>query len=272
MIRVEDAFVGTELWKNRRLGIPTASNFDKIITPKTAKKSTQWEAYAHQLIAEQITGRYVNDFSSGYTERGNEMESEAIDYYELTRDVDTEQAVFILRNDLRAGCTPDRFVGEAGLLEIKCPKADVHVGYLLDVAGIGYRSQVQGELWIAERDWVDTLSYNPHMPPALVRQGRDESFIGTMASLVNQFSDYVDELKLQLINRGVFSKEDFDLKPRDLEVVKPKKHQLDEDMWQHRTPRDESVIPIDPFFKGPSEEAIRAGLDRNEKRAEEAGL
>jgi hypothetical protein len=39
-----------------RLGIPTASNFDKIITPKTMKPSASAEKYAWALIAEQHLG------------------------------------------------------------------------------------------------------------------------------------------------------------------------------------------------------------------------
>jgi hypothetical protein len=49
-----------------------------------------------------------------------------------------------LREDGRVGCSPDGFIGDDGILEIKCPKPENHIGYLLDVEGIGYRCQVQG--------------------------------------------------------------------------------------------------------------------------------
>src|SRR5262249_28007687 len=75
------------------------------------------------------------------------------------------------------------------------------VGYLLDADAIGYRAQVQGQLWIAEREWVDTLSYNPEMPNALVRVGRDEKFIVALARAVDQFLEMGDTMKLELQRR-----------------------------------------------------------------------
>lgn len=196
MIRL-DVEQGSAEWRMARLGIPTASQFDKIITP-TGKMSKSADGYAHKLIAEQLLGVPLDDASSGFMERGNVLEQRAVKFYELQRDADTEPAGFLLRDDRRAGCTPDRLVGDAGLLEIKCPAAHTHVGYLLDQEGIGYKVQVQGQLWIAEREWCDTISFNPELPPALVRQERDDKFIAEMEKAVVQFCDMVDELKEKL--------------------------------------------------------------------------
>jgi hypothetical protein len=52
--RLLDVEQGSVEWQMARLGIPTASNFDKIITPKTMKPSASAEKYAWALIAEQI--------------------------------------------------------------------------------------------------------------------------------------------------------------------------------------------------------------------------
>lgn len=197
MIRL-DVQQGTTEWALARLGIPTASNFDKIITPKTLKLSGQIDGYAHILIAEQLLGAPLDDATSGFMQRGTILEQRAVSYYELQKECDTADGGFILRNDRRTGCSPDRLVGTDGLLEIKIPKASNHVAYLLDADGIGYKAQVQGQLWICEREWSDTLSWNPELPPALVRQHRDDEFIEKLAAAVDQFCNYVDELKLKL--------------------------------------------------------------------------
>jgi hypothetical protein len=105
-------------------------------------------------------------------------------------------------------------VGTDGLLEIKVPKPKNHIGYLLDEQGIGYRAQVQGQLWIAERAWVDTISYHPDMPIALVRQYRDEAFIAALAKAVDQFLLMLDDMKDKLIRKGLTK-----LKVPDLRVV-----------------------------------------------------
>jgi len=55
-------------------------------------------------------------------------------------------------------------------LEIKIPAEHTHVSYLLKKSvDQAYYPQIQGQLWIAERKWVDILSWHPEMPPALIR-------------------------------------------------------------------------------------------------------
>lgn len=196
MIRV-DVEQGSPEWRMARLGVPTASQFHRILTPG-GKLSSQSDGYMHQLLAEQLLQVPMDDASSGFMDRGNVLERRAVDYYELQKDVDTEPAGFILRDDKRVGASPDRLVGDKGLLEIKVPSATNHVGYLLDSEGIGYRVQVQGQLWIAERDFSDTLSFNPDLPPALVRQGRDDKLIGLLSAAVDQFLEALDEAKEKL--------------------------------------------------------------------------
>jgi len=195
---VLDVQQGTTEWAQSRIAIPTASCFHKIITEKTLKLSSQADGYAHQLIAEALLGEPLDNATSGFMLRGSLLEQRAVSWYELQKETDTLPVGFVLRDDRRAGCSPDRFVGTDGLLEIKVPAAGTHVGYLLDADGIGYKAQVQGQLWICERAWVDTLSWHPVLPPALVRQYRDEEFIEKLAAAVLQFSDYIGELKLKL--------------------------------------------------------------------------
>jgi hypothetical protein len=110
----------------------------------------------------------------------------------------------VLRDDRRVGCSPDHFVDDKGLLEIKVPAADTHIAYLLDEQGIGYRAQVQGQIWLCEREWCDTLSWHPEMPSALVRQYRDDMFIAALSKAVDQFLELVDDMKAKLIARGDF--------------------------------------------------------------------
>lgn len=213
MIRL-DVQPGSGEWAMARLAIPTASQFSRILTPKTMKLSESATSYAHDLIAEEVLGVPLDDATSGFMNRGEVMERKAVDYYELQRDVDTEPAGFLLRDDGRVGASPDRLVGADGLLEIKVPKPANHITYLLDEQGIGYRAQVQGQLWITERAWVDTISYHPQMPIALVRQYRDEKFIAALAAAVDQFLLMLDDMKAKLVRKGLTK-----LKVPDLKVM-----------------------------------------------------
>lgn len=192
MIR-HDFAQGSPEWHAARLGIPTASNFHRILTP-TGRPSASAGAYLHELVAERLLGFPLNTESVDFMERGKALETQAVAWYELQRGLDTEAVGFCTTDDGRAGSSPDRLCGPLGGLEIKCPSPAVHVGYLL-AGGISYRywPQIQGALWITGREWWDTLSFHPDMPQALVRVERDDDYIATLAEAVMAFCERLEE-------------------------------------------------------------------------------
>jgi hypothetical protein len=147
----------------------------------------------------------VSDASTPFMERGSALEQRAVALYELRRDVDTTPVGLCLSDDARVGCSPDRLVGEVGGLELKCPSAGVHVGYLLDGdEGVAakYRAQIQGCMWITGRAWWDSLSFHPLMPEALVRVERDEEFISALAEAVGHFLERLEQAEARLRDTG----------------------------------------------------------------------
>ena len=184
---VHDVEQGTDEWLALRCGIPTASMFDKIITP-TGKASTSSGGYMNTLLAEWLTGKPGGMEPTAWMQRGTEMEPEARAWYEMETDADVSTVGFLTRDDGLIGCSPDGLIGNSGLLEIKCPSPGVHVEYLLSgKIPDKYWPQVQGQLWIAERDWCDFISYNPDMQPLRIRVERDEKYIKTMTGLLDAF-------------------------------------------------------------------------------------
>src|SRR5262249_15022078 len=117
----------SEAHDSLRLGIPTSSNFHKIITPQ-GKPSKQWREYACVLIAERVLQRKIEFYNSPAMERGLIVEAEAADWYEFDQDFTTRRVGFIT-DDHTMGCSPDRFVGEDGLLEIRAPPPHTQVEY-----------------------------------------------------------------------------------------------------------------------------------------------
>jgi hypothetical protein len=182
---------GTEEWLRARAGIPTASCFGRVVTPG-GKPSAQARAYGYQLVAERITGLAGNEIGSDWMVRGSALEAEAVAWYELERGVTTTEVGLVTTDDGRWGCSPDRLVGERGLLELKCPSAAVHIGYLLDGLGKDYRPQVQGQLLVTGRHFVDFVSYCPGLPPYLYTTGRDIEYQETLAQELDAFSIFVD--------------------------------------------------------------------------------
>lgn len=177
-------------WHRARLGLPTCSRLDEIMTPKTLKPSASAPKYRNQLLAEWLLG-YAMDWggSSAYMERGTEMEPEARAFYELQRDVEVATVGLVLRDDGLFGGSPDGFVGEDGGLEIKCPAIHTHVGYMLDPASLvaEYRGQVQGYLYLTGRAWWDIISYNPDLPAVIQRIERSPTYIAALDEVLNGF-------------------------------------------------------------------------------------
>lgn len=176
---------GGDDWLHLRLGIPTSSCFDEILTPKELTLSKSSDKYLHRLLAEWMYGAPIEaPKPSGWMERGTELEPEAVRYYEMDRDVETATVGLVTTDDGMIGASPDRLVGEDGVLEQKCPSLEFHVGYMLDPLSLvaKYRLQVQGQLWVCQRKWADIQSYCPGFPSVIVRvsaEDKAQTSIGT---------------------------------------------------------------------------------------------
>ena len=191
----------TDAWYQIRSGIPTSSAISRIITP-TGKLSSQAEQYMYDLIAERIMGHPLDGFQSDDMKYGQEMEDEAVAFYEYSHTVDTVRVGFVTTDDGRLGASPDRAVGDSGLLETKCPKYGAHVGYLFKKpVDKTHYPQIQCQLYVTEREWVDILSYNPDLPQAEVHVERDDKFIALMAQAVKEFCDELDNKYAELVER-----------------------------------------------------------------------
>lgn len=180
---------GTEEWFKERAGIPTASNFDKIVTTKgVASKSAK--KYMYQLAGERITGTKEETYQNANMTRGIELEGEARQAYSLLTDRSVEEVGLCYLDDNRAvGASPDGLVGDHGLIEIKCPTLAVTVEYLMnEKCYMAYWQQLQGQLYVTGRMWVDYVTYFPGMPLNVVRVERDEGFIESLKFELNIFN------------------------------------------------------------------------------------
>lgn len=173
-------------WYSLRMGVPTASDFSRAITPKKGGLSTQGVEYAAELALEMFTGQPNEDFGgTEWMDRGAGLEDEAIAQYEMLYDVDVERVGFITSDDGNRGCSPDGLVGDDGMIEVKCLKDKNHVKALLNYSEFDevdpkYTPQTQGQMLIAERQWCDLLFYCPGMPLLPIRQYPDEAYVKSL--------------------------------------------------------------------------------------------
>ena len=202
MIRL-DVKQGTEKWLDARLGIPTASCFDKIITPKTLKPGKA-DAYLTELLAEWVLGEPLDGGESIEMMRGTAAEKSARAWYELREDVDVEEAGLLLTDDRTAGYSPDGLVGDDGLVEIKCPMMKGHIGYLLmEDPSLAHRGQIQGGLWVTGRNWLDLVVWHPLAPSLVHRCYPDPEWVSAFEPALDAFLERLEQGKETLRAKGV---------------------------------------------------------------------
>jgi hypothetical protein len=177
-----------------KLGIPTSSNFHKIITPQ-GKPSKQWRGYACVLIAERILQHKIEFYNSPAMERGLIVEAEAADWYEFDQDVTVQSIGLITDDNHTTGCSPDRLVGDDGLLEIKAPLPHTQVEYWISgELSERFRPQLQGQLYVSQRGWVDILCWHDVLPKLVVRVEPDEKFIAALDRELRIFNYFIERV------------------------------------------------------------------------------
>jgi len=209
-VRIHNFPQGSREWLAARIGIPTASNFHKILTPKTEQYSIQAREYAYRLIAETLLNESLDSlFTTEHMERGKELEPQAVALYEFEQDISTEPIGFITTDDGRIGCSPDRVVTVGRPLyravEVKCPAPFTHLKWYFEGFGADYRPQVQGQCYVGEFEEVDRYSFHPRMMPIHDRSARDEPYIKKLADALERFADEKDEMLARVRASGFFA-------------------------------------------------------------------
>lgn len=196
-----DCEQGSAEWHAARAGIPTASNFAKILTPK-GRASAQAATYANTLLAEWLAGGPVASFESDWMRRGKELEAEARELYEFHTNADVTQCGFVYMTDY-AGASPDGLIGTDGGLEIKVLAPHNHVKLLLENRmPADYYAQIQGCMWLTEREWWDFCAYSPSLPVFIETIQRDQSYILKLKDAVEGFLEDLLNARKTLLARG----------------------------------------------------------------------
>lgn len=199
---IKDIEQGSPEWHKLRMGVATASNFSKIITP-TGKLSTSIDGYALKLAAEYFLVEPEETYKSAAMERGTELEPDARQAYEEFNLIPVEQVTFIRSDCGNFGYSPDGLVDSDGLIEIKCPQDTTHLDYIIGgKVPTEYKAQVQGGLMVSGRKWCDFVSYHPNFKDDkrlfIVRAERDEEFISSLRAGIDLVIKKRDEILVKL--------------------------------------------------------------------------
>ena len=183
-------------WFASRSGVPSASEFDKIVT-SDGSPSKQRTKYLYELVGQKLGALPEESYTNKAIENGILRESEAREMY--SRDVKPVNEVGFCIHDEGYGASPDGLVEEDGMIEIKCPVLSTHIEYLIkQKLPTDYVQQVQGQLLVTGRKYNDFISYYPNLKPLVVRVYRDEVFISRLRSELLKFIQELNELTEKL--------------------------------------------------------------------------
>jgi YqaJ-like viral recombinase domain len=203
---------GSLAWYKLHNTIPTASEFDKILTPKRAELAAARFRYACRIIAARIMNWQADSLDKiAHIAEGKQNEASAISQLEFTQEIETVPVGFVRTNDKRFGASPDRLSGvnadrtRANItIEAKCPTVPIQLERLLLGHDDAYRCQVNGQLFVTEADKAIFYSFHPRMPPYMVETGRDEPFIRKLRDALEQFSDELEEMTERAKSLGLY--------------------------------------------------------------------
>ena len=145
---------------------PTSTTIQRALDGlPTEEPSDTARKYAALIALEQIAGQPLDEtFVTWAMRRGQELEPEARAIYETRTGAWVDEVSLILTDDRRFGYSADGFVGDDGLIEIKCPSAAdklLATWAAPEQAHLEYIDQIRGGLWITGRKWCDLVIYCP---------------------------------------------------------------------------------------------------------------
>ena len=165
---------GSEDWLKLRMGKVTASAAPNLMTssltttgkPAAGSEGTLCKSavtYCHKKAAE----RHMFAFDEGYKSKsmlwGNAMEDYALMKYSELTGKTVLRVGFVQFGDF-VGCSPDAYVPNSRLIQVKCPEGPTHYKYLKNNIDLveDYNDQIQYEMWCCGYKKCDLISYHPY--------------------------------------------------------------------------------------------------------------
>lgn len=200
----------TEAWMQDRAGNFTASRSADLMARTRSGPSASRANLIATLAVERITGECVATYQNAAMARGTELEAEARDAYSFERGAPVIETGYVSHPTLaHVGASPDGLIGDDGLVEIKCPASmQKHLEALRTGAhAVEYHWQLQHQLMVTDRVWVDAVSYDPRYPNglqlAITRVIRDEKAISDLVAAIKSAEPEVEAIVAELSTRTV---------------------------------------------------------------------
>uniref|UniRef100_A0A1D1Z5A8 Uncharacterized protein R354 n=2 Tax=Anthurium amnicola TaxID=1678845 RepID=A0A1D1Z5A8_9ARAE len=180
----------SEEWFALRKDKLTTSTFSTALGFwKGNRRSELWHHKVFTPDADAIVGN-----GKAAMEWGVDNESAAIERYKSITGRDVGSLGFAVHAEARfgwLGASPDGILGscpDGGILEVKCPynKGKPELGLPWQVMPYYYMPQVQGQMEIMDRDWVDLYCWTPN-GSSLFRVFRERTYWDLMYTVLRDF-------------------------------------------------------------------------------------
>lgn len=205
-ITFDTAPQGSEAWLAVRRGRITGSRFRDALD-RTAKGALTAKAtlYAMDTARERFGGSAAPVFVNAAMRTGTEQEPFARAEYEAETGNVVLEAGFAFTDDGRFGCSVDGLVGSDGMVEIKTlVSSDSLFTAVVERDYSQYIDQINGSLWLLDRQWCDLCLWAPDLPMGalnIVRITRSEPLIKEMAAKLLEFDALVETYFRKLSER-----------------------------------------------------------------------
>lgn len=159
----------TDAWKLARCGKATASEIHRAVAKTKSGWGAERKNYRGDLVFERITQRPRERYVTFAMKQGTEREPVARSLYSALFNVEVVEVGFVPHPIIAmSGCSPDGYVGDLGLIEIKSPELAQHIEFLkTNSVDSQYLKQMAWQLAChPTRQWVDFISFNPELEDA----------------------------------------------------------------------------------------------------------
>lgn len=162
-------------WFKERQGCFSGSSVWKLMTNPRSKSETiskTAETHIIEKVWEALSGLTVSGIDNFATEWGNTNEPIAKQWYGKLTGIEVQSAPLVYMPDLEGFVgSPDGYVGEDGIIEIKCPYNGAnHLKHCFITNDEYFKSehpeyywQCQSYMMLTGRNWTDFVSFDPRI-------------------------------------------------------------------------------------------------------------
>jgi hypothetical protein len=204
-IEIIDIPQGSEAWKMIKLGVPSSSRFDEILT-STGKQSTSAKGYMQDLAYERISGDPLVTYKNKHMQDGNDLEPLARADFEVLYGVEIRQIAFCFFDEKRLfGSSTDGMIDELDAV-FEAKKANHRLQMeRLETGWPSWKTdhypQVQGEILCTGKPTCYLMSYCPKLKPVIIEVKRDEEYCDKLYKALYVFCKELDKVTERLMNR-----------------------------------------------------------------------